>query len=343
MRGVISSREAIRSAKLTVRCKAHFAKALGARGRDTEAIYEVLYSSSMQRIVRTESIPVVKQYKLPPNTKIDARMTGDKEIADKLRRDGALVDEVERSVVIVTPDKAYRYWDGRITLHDAADMWRREGFDFRTIGLAVHQPDDSGPVDMIRLLSPEDQNWVINEPQPDSPKGIIEMSRAKENLLEKLWVSADKGLSVIRREVEWSENVAVLDAELANWDGVWFPAVVRRSRQSKDDTDYVGVMMIENCQFNLDVDDDEFSVAALGAPPRTRVVDYRTKADIGYWDGERIVENSHVQHATERIDARPISDEVGGGDRWTSLLWIASGAGLIAALAISLYRRRQLR
>lgn len=275
--------------------------------------------------------------------KVDSTMTSDRDVTAKLREQGVLVDVVDEAICILLPNEGLRYWDDKITRHDAADLWQLEGFDFRNIGVAVQMAEDGGRSELNRRLMVQSEDWAVNGTEIIDGKGVVEIGCSRREFEERLWICPEKGFSILRRERRSGDKLATLQAEVAERNGVWFPTVVRRAHQTSGKNDYAGVLTVENSTFNMDVPDSEFSIAALGAPPRTRVVDYRTKTEVGVWDGEKIVPFPPLDNTTEPAAAGPFRGGVRDGFAWTKLLWIMALGGLAIAAIISIIRRRQLR
>lgn len=334
VRGVVEARNAIESGQIELVIRSHYREALGPRGRHVEASYRIRFKGALLAVTRTETMPVILDYKLPADQKIDATMTRDPATADRLRARGVLLDQENMCASIFAQGVAYHLsGDRNVTLRDPHRLWRTEAFDPRLIGIAMSSSGHRYPGGPEKALGPHDAWKTVGTESHESGEVII-LEKTVAQVTDRLWVVPQRQYFIERRETTGGAHEYVLQAEAARFSGVWFPKRVHLRRLVHDQLQSDEVVEITAAELNVPVADEVFSLAGLEAPVGAEVVDARTSQSLGVWDGERV--SPFPPPSGPAIDMPPI----GATTNWNRCLWAASA--VLGVLALGLVWRRRV-
>lgn len=343
LRGVVDARTTIRSASIEFTIRTHLSDALGPRGHDFSVRYHVVSKDDRYRVLKRETLPAILDYKLSPGIKVDEQMASDPIVADRLRREGVLVDKLRETICIFTPEVAYRLLDNEISIQDRQSLWSTNGVDFRCIGLSPLSdvPRNSASIE-DSLYVDDPWEWVAAESVAGTE--CYHLRREAKALSDDIWIAPGPGFMVLRRVVAGDGEEHVMEADYRQFGDVWFPESIERRTTENGVLAEVNELTVENAEFDLPaISDDLLNLKALGAPPDTPVVDYRSNQAVGTWNGETIEEFPPLDKAASPVNAGPFRGGIEEGLSISNMFWIASGASLILACGLLFYRRRQLR
>lgn len=156
------------------------------------------------------------------------------------------------------------------------------------------------------------------------------------------WIDLERGPSIIQAEAEGTSEksgrhyLERVVSRLHNYNGVWFPdRIVYTRHVNHNPLGSSYVTTIEHAEFNTGLEDDLFTLAALGVPPGLAVQEFPPFAQgQRIWDGKQLVVE-HARAPVDRMDVHPPTEV--GPDVRSVLIWVNLIAGS-ACLGVFAYR-----
>jgi len=340
--GVHDARRRIKSGRFELAIRRHWSEASSSRGYTREARFVIFLSPDAIRVRHIETTANIFLDKLPPEMKGDPGNTRDPAVADRLRELGALVDMETTDNALFLSDTAYRFVveGGVLRVFDPAPLRVRFRYpDPRLVGIAS-DPEDRRSIGLS--VGPDEGPPFADVTPADAAEGVRvvqrEQQRGARYGIERIWIDTNKDFSIIRREgrskapdVQRLEVMKTTLQQLPN--GYWYPARVERSVEKNGELERSSTIEVTHAEINIDIDEHEFTIAAMGVPRGATVFDLRTEGAVGHWTGSKIV--------MDDVSGTPVADLVGrvsGG--WTRWLWASAGVAAVGA-ALAYWRRRR--
>ena len=198
------------------------------------------------------------------------------------------------------------------TIDESSNIEHKFLFDPRIIGFT--------PISLGHFQSRALHSYVCGPRQTSSdPENVvldgldvakIQYTSSRGSVIE-LWISVDRGNSPIRlqatepKEPDGTYVVSTMEAELAEFpDGTrtcWFPKRIKQTRkqitdQSEEILDVEEISIIE-AEFNVQIDEKQFSLSALDLPDDTLII-HRPDAFVGTEEKEYLANNSSEEVVT---------------------------------------------
>jgi hypothetical protein len=212
------------------------------------------------------------------------------------RRFEHLDDSAEPSVYILSePDVVYgfqRVPHADLEIFDLQDAVRSRGtlvFDPRTVGLTnIHTA--SASVEGLLWLDRYDSIQLISS---DEVVDGVQTSRIKltmDNMVSELWIS-EPGFRVHRRTAVLSEmeETTINSTYDANNSDSPFPTQVA-IQTSVDGSKVEHLLHVVAIDLDAKISPERFKIDSMNLPVNTMVNDYRVNRIVGYWDGQKIVD-----------------------------------------------------
>lgn len=187
-------------------------------------------------------------------------------------------------VVVVNGDEVHafpRYKHADVRLCDMEYVSGVSGdlaFDLRTLGLNDLLTADNSVKGTI--WSDKDAEVVGRE----MINGINAWRvRVKSPTVTKEYWIEEPSFRIHKSVTEWPQGKSVIESEFGD-DKSPFPSLVRIKRDDPNGH-MERTVRVKELEIDPAIEEDRFTLAAMGVPINTPVVDYRIQRRVGYWDG----------------------------------------------------------
>ncbi|QDT51014.1 hypothetical protein Pan258_50970 [Symmachiella dynata] len=256
----------------------------------------------------------------------------------------------EGLITHVDPETTGENWAvSRIAPEDLQSGSTAQLFDPRLLGI---NPSVTGMLHSRHLESfvgnPERTSVTVESEEIDGREvSRVEYLRT-DGFQARMWIDPDRGYNIIRAEFQArkgaEERLFRIDCELKQYEtgGIWFPEVIKY-QELHDGKLFSGeTVTIRSATFNMDVDDDRFTVATMNLPPGTAIADTADNPNgTQMWNGTELVRVPNRDLKARDIAADSEGKEQGRPWIFRNVLVLSNLVVVILVVGLYFYWRRQ--
>jgi hypothetical protein len=249
------------------------------------------------------------------------------------------------SVTIFKEDEVYAYRRTKgngVNYYDLKEAMRRADlvYDPRILGL-VDLPSANKTVKQGLCYEVYTKQLLVGRETINNTK-VWHVHCIQEGLsTADFWIE-EPSFRIHRKQVEATRLKVVIDSKFDSKSVGPFPSEFHIQRFEDDKQVFDRTVRITKIVHGTPIPLERFTLASMDLPINTDVVDYRIHKRIGYWDGEKLVEDPVRISAQERQEIEKQLQERQQHNKIVRYMMMITG-GLLIILAIVLKIRNRLR